>query len=75
MQDELETPVLSGPSLRSKRTPGYGVPGACMYHSVNERHCRASPQAPDWQEWYLAALINCLLRLTEHKRSLAAFVI
>jgi hypothetical protein len=25
--------------------------------------------------WYLAALINCLLRLTEHKRSLAEFVI
>jgi hypothetical protein len=25
--------------------------------------------------WYLAALITCLLRLTEHKRSLAEFVI
>jgi hypothetical protein len=25
--------------------------------------------------WYLAALINCLLRITEHKRSLAEFVI
>jgi hypothetical protein len=25
--------------------------------------------------WYLAALINCLLRLTEHKRSLAEFVV
>jgi hypothetical protein len=25
--------------------------------------------------WYLAALINCLLRLTDHKRSLAQFVI
>jgi hypothetical protein len=25
--------------------------------------------------WYLAALINCLLRMTEHKRSLAEFVI
>jgi transposase len=38
-----------------------------MYHRVKS-HLEA-------RLWYLAALINCLLRLTEQKRSLAAFVI
>jgi hypothetical protein len=38
-----------------------------MYHRVKS-HLEA-------RLWYLAALINCLLRLTEHKRSLAEFVI
>jgi hypothetical protein len=38
-----------------------------LYHRVKE-HLEA-------HLWYLAALINCLLRLTEHKRSLAEFVI
>jgi hypothetical protein len=38
-----------------------------LYHRVKE-HLEA-------RLWYLAALINCLLRLTEHKRSLAEFVI
>jgi hypothetical protein len=38
-----------------------------LYHRVKS-HLEA-------RLWYLAALINCLLRLTEHKRSLAAFVI
>ena len=38
-----------------------------LYHRVAE-HLEA-------HLWYLAALINCLLRLTEHKRSLAQFVI
>jgi hypothetical protein len=38
-----------------------------MYHRVKD-HLEA-------RLWYLAALINCLLRLTEHKRSLAEFVI
>ena len=38
-----------------------------LYHRVTE-HLEA-------HLWYLAALINCLLRLTEHKRSLAEFVI
>jgi hypothetical protein len=38
-----------------------------MYHRVKE-HLEA-------RLWYLAALINCLLRLTEHKRSLAEFVV
>jgi hypothetical protein len=40
---------------------------AKLYHRV-KRHLEA-------HLWYLAALINCLLRLTEHKRSLAEFVI
>ena len=38
-----------------------------LYHRVKS-HLEA-------RLWYLAALINCLLRLTEHKRSLAEFVI
>jgi hypothetical protein len=38
-----------------------------LYHRVKE-HLEA-------RLWYLAALINCLLRITEHKRSLAEFVI
>jgi hypothetical protein len=38
-----------------------------LYHRVT-RHLEA-------HLWYLAALINCLLRLTEQKRSLAQFVI
>jgi hypothetical protein len=38
-----------------------------MYHRVKD-HLEA-------RLWYLAALINCLLRLTEHKRSLAEFVV
>ena len=38
-----------------------------LYHRVKE-HLEA-------HLWYLAALINCLLRITEHKRSLAEFVI
>jgi hypothetical protein len=38
-----------------------------LYHRVTS-HLEA-------RLWYLAALINCLLRLTEHKRSLAEFVI
>ena len=38
-----------------------------LYHRVKS-HLEA-------RLWYLAALINCLLRLTEHKRSLADFVI
>jgi hypothetical protein len=38
-----------------------------LYHRVTE-HLEA-------HLWYLAALINCLLRLTEQKRSLAQFVI
>jgi len=38
-----------------------------LYHRV-KTHLEA-------HVWYLAALINCLLRLTEQKRSLAAFVI
>lgn len=38
-----------------------------LYHRVKD-HLEACL-------WYLAALINCLLRLTEHKRSLAEFVI
>ena len=38
-----------------------------MYHRVKS-HLEA-------RLWYLAALINCLLRLTEQKRSLAQFVI
>jgi hypothetical protein len=38
-----------------------------MYHRVKS-HLEA-------RLWYLAALINCLLRLTERKRSLAQFVI
>jgi hypothetical protein len=38
-----------------------------MYHRVKS-HLEA-------RLWYLAALINCLLRITEHKRSLAEFVI
>jgi hypothetical protein len=38
-----------------------------LYHRVKS-HLEA-------RLWYLAALINCLLRLTEQKRSLAAFVI
>ena len=38
-----------------------------MYHRV-KAHLEA-------RLWYLAALINCLLRLTEHERSLAGFVI
>ena len=37
-----------------------------LYHRVKS-HLEA-------RLWYLAALINCLLRLTEHKRSLADFV-
>jgi hypothetical protein len=37
-----------------------------LYHRVTE-HLEA-------HLWYLAALINCLLRLTEHKRSLADLV-
>ena len=37
-----------------------------LYHRVVE-HLEA-------HLWYLAALINCLLRLTEQKRSLAQFV-
>jgi len=38
-----------------------------LYHRVKE-HLEA-------HLWYLAALINCLLRLTEHRRSLAEFVL
>jgi hypothetical protein len=38
-----------------------------LYHRVKE-HLEA-------RLWYLAALINCLLRITEQKRSLAEFVI
>ena len=38
-----------------------------LYHRVKS-HLEA-------RLWYLAALINCLLRLTEYKRSLAEFVI
>lgn len=38
-----------------------------LYHRV-ESHLEA-------RLWYLAALINCLLRLTDEERSLAAFVI
>jgi hypothetical protein len=38
-----------------------------VYHRVKE-HLES-------HLWYLAALINCLLRITEHKRSLAEFVI
>jgi hypothetical protein len=38
-----------------------------LYHRVKE-HLEA-------HLWYLAALINCLLRITDHKRSLAEFVI
>jgi hypothetical protein len=38
-----------------------------LYHRVKS-HLEA-------RLWYLAALINCLLQLTEHKRSLAEFVI
>lgn len=38
-----------------------------LYHRV-KTHLEA-------RLWYLAALINCLLRLTAHKRSVAAFVI
>ena len=38
-----------------------------LYHRVKS-HLEA-------RLWYLAALINCLLRLTKHKRSLAEFVI
>jgi hypothetical protein len=38
-----------------------------LYHRV-----KSNPEA---RLWYLAALLNCLLRLTEHKRSLAAFVV
>ena len=40
---------------------------ASVYHRVKS-HLEA-------RLWYLAALINCLLRITEHKRSLAEFVI
>ena len=38
-----------------------------LYHRVKEHL--------DARLWYLAALINCLLRIIEHKRSLAEFVI
>jgi hypothetical protein len=38
-----------------------------LYHRV-KKHLEA-------YLWYLSALLNCLLRLTEHKRSLLEFVI
>jgi hypothetical protein len=65
--------VLADLGLREKDAPPSNIK-CCERGTWNERFTRVKEHL-EARLWYLAALINCLLRLTQHKRSLAEFAI